>query len=109
MTTLRLKPASGKQQGSGSSVGDALDAAITGRLGASDVSTTTGVKGLDEEDLQNARPNTEELERMESNRVSDSDASGYAHDLKLKPQKVDYLVDMENVLPTRKTDGNTGE
>ncbi len=62
-----------------------------GRSGSSSITTTTGIRGLSEEDLKNAQPNPAELAKMEQYAVSKSKAEKFARDGKLKSQSLDYL------------------
>ena len=54
---------------------------------------TTGVKGLNEEDLKNAHPNPAELQKMEKLAVDKNTAEVFAKDTKLIPNKMPYLSD----------------
>ena len=51
----------------------------------------TGVRGLSEEDLKNARPNPRELERMDQYAVSGRDAKAFAESAKLSDQRIEYV------------------
>lgn len=51
----------------------------------------TGVRGLSEEDLKNARPNPRELERVDRYAVSRGDARAFAESAKLSDQKIEYV------------------
>jgi len=62
-----------------------------GRSGSSGITTTTGIRGLSEEDLKNAQPNPEELEKLEKYAVNKAKAEKFARDAKLKNQQLDYL------------------
>lgn len=62
-----------------------------GRSGSSGITMTTGVRGLSEEDLKNARPNPEEFEKLEKYAVNKAKAEKFARDAKLKNQQLDYL------------------
>jgi hypothetical protein len=50
----------------------------------------TGVRGLSEEDLKNAKPNPRELERMNQYAVSQRDARTFAESGRLRDQKIEY-------------------
>ncbi len=52
---------------------------------------TTGIRGLSEEDLQNAKPNPEEVKRMDKYDVTAAEAKRFATAGGLKPQSVEYL------------------
>jgi len=60
------------------------------RTGTSGAQVTTGVRGLDAEQLANARPNPAELRKMESYSASRDGADGFAAKGKLSAQRVDY-------------------
>jgi len=62
-----------------------------GRSGSSGTTVATGVRGLSEEDLKNAKPNPQELEKLKNYAVDKAQAEKFARDAKLKPQKLDYL------------------
>lgn len=62
-----------------------------GRSGSSGITTTTGVRGLSEEDLKNAQPNPEEFEKLEKYAANKAKAEKFARDAKLKTQQLDYL------------------
>jgi hypothetical protein len=51
----------------------------------------TGVRGLSEEDLRNAKPNPRELERIDQYAVSQRDARSFAESAKLADQNIEYL------------------
>lgn len=62
-----------------------------GRSGSSGITTTTGIRGLSEEDLKNAHPNPGEFEKLEKYAVNKAKAEKFARDAKLKTQLLDYL------------------
>jgi hypothetical protein len=63
------------------------------RSGGSGASVTTGVRGLDKEQIQNAQPNLAELQKLQGFAVSKQDAQAFAGaDPRLAPQRVDYLA-----------------
>jgi uncharacterized protein YgiM (DUF1202 family) len=62
------------------------------RTGSSGQTVTTGVRGLDKEDIKNAKPNPEEVKKLASFAASKSDAEKFAAgNPQLKSQKIDYL------------------
>jgi uncharacterized protein YgiM (DUF1202 family) len=63
----------------------------TGRSGTGQVVPTTGVRGLNEEDLKGAKFNEEEMKQLEANTVSDADGKTFASAGGLKARKLDYL------------------
>ena len=62
------------------------------RTGSSGTTVATGVRGLDKEQIQNAKPNPAELEKLAGFRSAKSDAERFAEGQpELKAQSVDYL------------------
>jgi len=66
-----------------------FNVAQTGRGGST---VTTGVRGLSEEQLKNARPDPHALEDAQAFAVSKAEAKRFAAAGKLKAQRVDYLA-----------------
>ena len=62
-----------------------------GRSGSSGFTVATGVRGLSEEDLKNAKPDQREFEKLLSFEVKKAKAEKFARDAKLKAQRLDYL------------------
>lgn len=79
-----------KRSGSGSEAGGVL-ALASGRAGTGQVVSTTGVRGLNEEELKAAKFNEEEVKTLEANTVSAEDAKKYASAGGLSAKKIDYL------------------
>lgn len=62
------------------------------RTGSSGRTVTTGVRGLDKEDIKNAKPNPEEVKKLAGFAATRSDAEKFAAGgPKLANQKIDYL------------------
>ena len=61
------------------------------RSGSSGITVATGVRGLTEEDLNNAQPNPGEFAKLQNFAVNRPKAEKFAHDAKLKTQQLDYL------------------
>lgn len=76
--------------GSASQVKGVLDVA-TGRAGTGKVVATTGVRGLNEEELKNAKYNEEEVLKMESYTQSVQQAQQFAKQGGLKAVTLGYL------------------
>ncbi len=74
----------------GGSAAGLLDLA-SGRAGTGKVVATTGVRGLNEEELKAAKFDEKELKLAESYATSGADAQRFAKEAKLKTQKFDYL------------------
>lgn len=84
---VRLLHVSSQPTAASASSKEELEAAaklVTGRAGSGNIVSTTGIRGLSEEQLRKARPNPAELQRLESYGVTPDKASAYAnaHDLK---------------------------
>jgi hypothetical protein len=86
MLALRYAGTGEAKQGD-AGISQVLNVARTGTSGAQ---VTTGVRGLDAEQLANARPNPAELRKMESYSASRDGAEGFAAKGKLSAQRVDY-------------------
>lgn len=77
--------------GRSANVRSALNPASLLRTGSSGKTVTTGVKGLEEEDIRNATVNYAELEQLGTLGVAEVEARANAEQSKLKENKVDYL------------------
>jgi len=66
-------------------------ALASGRAGTGKVVSSTGVRGLNEEDLKNAKFNEKELKLAESFTVKKNDAEQFAAKARLKARRVAYL------------------
>jgi len=86
MLALRYAGAGEARQGD-AGISQILNVARTGTSGAQ---VTTGVRGLDAEQLANAKPNAAELKKMERYAASRDSAEGFAAKGKLSAQQVDY-------------------
>jgi hypothetical protein len=60
------------------------------RTGASGTQVTTGVRGLDEADINTARPNAAEYRKLEGYAESKQSSASFAESGKLKAQRVEY-------------------
>jgi uncharacterized protein YgiM (DUF1202 family) len=63
----------------------------TGRAGTGQIVSTTGVRGLGEEELKDAKFNGAQLKKAQSFAVARADAQAFAAQGKLKARKFDYL------------------
>lgn len=86
MLMLRYAGTGEAKQGD-SGVAQALNVARTGSSGAQ---ATTGVRGLDPEQLARARPNPAELKKMEGYAVSKESAAGFAANARLESKSIAY-------------------
>lgn len=68
-------------------------ALASGRAGTGKIVSTTGIRGLNEEDLKNAKFNEKEVKCAESYTVSKVDADKFGAQGKLKARQVTYLED----------------
>ena len=69
-----------------------LASLATGRAGTGKVVATTGIRGLNEEELKAAKYDEAEVKHAESFSTTRADAKKFAASGKLKVQKVDYLA-----------------
>jgi len=79
-----------KRSGSGSEAGGVL-ALASGRSGTGQVVSTTGVRGLNEEELKAAKFNEAEVKTLESYTIGTAQAKKFAVAGGLSAQKIDYL------------------
>jgi hypothetical protein len=87
MLNLRLGSGTATKQGD-SGIGALFNVA---RSGSSGNTVTTGIRGLSEEDLRTARPNPQELQRMQQFSVSAPEAQKFASAARLQKQPVEYI------------------
>jgi hypothetical protein len=89
MLSLRMGDAAPARQGS-SGFSQLFNVARTGSSGNT---VTTGVRGLDKEQIKNAVPNPAELAKLDAFRMSRADAEKFAGgNPVLSPQKIDYVA-----------------
>jgi hypothetical protein len=86
MLNVRLQGAGSPAQGQAN-----VHAASLLRTNSSGKTVTTGIKGLGEEDLQNASPDPAQLAQLATLAVSADEASSNAHASGLVDQQVDFL------------------
>ena len=87
MLAIRMATADSKSGDSG--VGALFNVA---RTGSSGTAVATGVRGLDKEKIQNAKPNPAELEKLSGYSAAKADAERFAEGKPvLKTESVDYL------------------
>lgn len=67
----------------------------SGRAGTGKVVATTGIRGLNEEELKAAKFNEEEIKLAESYSVSQAQAQQFANKGKLAARKLDYLPEVK--------------
>lgn len=62
----------------------------TGRAGSGNIAVTTGIRGLDEQQLRDAKANEEELKKLEAFGVSAQDAQAHASRRGLERRQIPY-------------------
>jgi len=98
---LSIRRGDAHKASAGSEVAGLLGLA-SGRAGTGQVVATTGVRGLNEEDLKSARFNGKELNLAKSFLTSKQEAQAFAAKGKLVPQQVDYLPEPATAQPSGK-------
>lgn len=91
---VRLLHVSSQPAAASASSKEELEAAaklVTGRAGGGNIVSTTGIRGLSEEQLRKARPNPVELRRLQSYGVTPDQASVYARANNLERRQVAQL------------------
>ncbi len=94
MLSVRLGEPGGSASTKSSSSGGSWFASLfsLGRSSSSGAAVTTGVRGLDKEQITNATPNFAEVQKMQSYTVSKDKAQQFAgSDPRLGTQSIDYL------------------
>ncbi len=89
MLSLRLGDPTVSKKSGDSGLGALFSAAATGNSGST---TTTGVKGVTEENLKNAQPNPQALKAVQTYSVSKKEAQQFANAGGLTPQTLDYVA-----------------
>ena len=90
---VRLLHVSTQPQGARGGSTQDIDAAkriATGRAGSGNIVATSGIRGLNEEQLRTAAANPEELKKLDGYAATDAQASDYARKQGLAPRRVDY-------------------
>ncbi len=85
---LSLRTGEGRATGGDSGLKSLLN---LGRSGNTGVTVATGVRGLSEADLKNARPNPQELEKLRRMTIPSAEAQKFAANAKLTAQQINYL------------------
>jgi hypothetical protein len=105
---LNLRFDSGSSKGSGAAgTLNALNGLLSTGRTSNTATVTTGARGLDNEDLQNATPNPAELEKMKQYAVTKEAAQSFARRSKLSAVQMDYL--QESAATTAADSGMNGE
>jgi len=77
---------------SGASAGAGLAALATGRGATGNIVTTSGTRGISAEDLTEAVPDTDELQRLEARGVTPEQARAFAEEAGLTGRTVGYVM-----------------
>jgi hypothetical protein len=88
MLSLRMDALEAPKKAGDSGIKALFNVAATGSSGST---VTTGVRGLSEENLENAHPDPQALEVMQGYAASEKEAVRFAGAGKLKTQHMDYL------------------
>ena len=89
MSKIRKGKAAAKPT-SGSEAKGVLDLA-SGRAGSGNVVSATGVRGLSEEELKEAKFSASEVDKLESFTVSEQKAASFAQAKKLVAKELDFI------------------
>jgi hypothetical protein len=92
MRMLSIRTGAARKSSAGAEVAG-LAGLASGRAGTGKVVATTGIRGLNEEELKAAKFNEEEVKLAESYLTSRADAQKFAAKGKLAARKMDYLPD----------------
>jgi hypothetical protein len=87
---LSLRTSEGRTTGGDSGLKSLINLGL-GRSGNTGVTVATGVRGLSEADLKNARPNPQELEKLRQLTIHPAEAQKFAANAKLTAQQINYL------------------
>ena len=87
---LSLRIGEGKITGGDSGLRSLMNFGL-GRSGNTGVTVATGVRGLSETDLKNARPNPQQLEKLRRMAIPLDEAKKFAANGKLVSQQISYL------------------
>lgn len=92
MLALRPEAAGGAQAApAGGGAATALKGLLTAGRSSNSATVTTGVRGLSEEDLQNAQANPAELQKLQQFTAQRQTAQAFAQRARLAAQQVEYL------------------
>ncbi|HZP88200.1 MAG TPA: SH3 domain-containing protein [Burkholderiales bacterium] len=89
---LSVRRGQGGQRDVGQEIG-AVAGVATGRAGTGQVVSTTGVRGLSEEDLKHAKFNANEIAKAEANAVSAEEGKAFAAKAQLESRSLSFLPD----------------
>ena len=95
LLSIRLSTAAQAKAGD-TGVKELLNVAQTGRSGSSGTTVATGVRGLSPEDMKNAKPNPDEVKKLDNFAATKSQAESLANKARLTSHKVEYLADTKS-------------
>lgn len=92
MTTIKLTDGSSNAKKSGDyGLSSLFNLGRKSRTASNGVTVTTGIRGLSEEELKNAQPNPQAVDKMDGFASNKSAGEKFAAKAKLKSQQIDYL------------------
>ena len=92
MTAIRLTDGTSSAKKSGdSSLSSLFNLGRKSRTASNGVTVTTGIRGLSEEELKNAQPNPQAVDKMDGFASNKSAGEKFAAKAKLKRQQIDYF------------------
>lgn len=89
---VRLLNVQGSSSGGGGTDLQQVTSLATGRAGSGNVVATSGIRGLNEEELSAAKPNYRQFDQLNGYGVEAAKAQAYARRHQLAPRNVDYLA-----------------
>lgn len=94
--SVRLnKSVSAMEKSGDSGIEQAGNFLITGRSGSNSVSASTGIRGLDEENLNAAKPDSEAIEQLDRLTPTQDEISNFSHRRRLNSNQIDYFNEVE--------------
>lgn len=99
MTSIRMDNTSSGASGSGWGFGWLSSLLESGRSGATGVTATTGVRGLNTGDIANAKPDPQAAKEITAWSVTPQQARQFAQQLDLKSKQVPYLPQVNGAQP----------
>jgi len=107
LTYVRLDRKKNKNQGSdsGSNVGELLTGLATGREKSDEVSSATAIKGLSEEELQNAEPDVDALNSLDNFAVDESSDNSTG----LQTRNIDFVDSTGHAIKPQSDVKNTSD
>ena len=92
MTTIKLTDGTtGAKKSSDSGLGSLFNLGRRSRTASNGVTVTTGIRGLSEEELKNAQPNPQAVDKMDGFAESKITGEKFAKQVQLKNQQIEYF------------------